>query len=190
MPGYEADDVIGTLAHKAGELGIETYMMTPDKDFGQLVTENVKIYHPARKGGEVEILGVEEINAKYGFTTPLQVIDLLALQGDTVDNIPGCPGVGEVKAKRLIHEFGSVENLLANTDKLTGALQRDVTANVEQIKFSKFLATIKTDVPLEWDEELLRRKPANMKLWPMCLRNWNSALWRCASLSMARPMWG
>ena len=163
VPGYEADDVIGTLAHKAGELGIETYMMTPDKDFGQLVTENVKIYHPARKGGEVEILGVEEINAKYGFTTPLQVIDLLALQGDTVDNIPGCPGVGEVKAKRLIHEFGSVENLLANTDKLTGALQRDVTANVEQIKFSKFLATIKTDVPLEWDEELLRRKPANMK---------------------------
>ena len=162
VPGFEADDVIGTLAHLAGEQGFETYMMTPDKDFGQLVNEKVKIYHPARKGGEVEILGIEEINAKYGFTSPLQVIDLLALQGDAVDNIPGCPGVGEVTAKKLVREFGSVENLLANTDQLKGALQRKVTENVEQIKFSKFLATIKTDVPVEWDEELLRRKPANM----------------------------
>ena len=121
-------------------------MMTPDKDFGQLVTDGVKIYHPGRKGTEVEIQGVEEINAKYGFTSPSQVIDLLALMGDAVDNIPGCPGVGEVTAKKLVHEFGSVENLLANTDKLKGALQRKVTENVEQIKFSKFLATIKTDV--------------------------------------------
>lgn len=163
MPGYEADDVIGTLAHMAHEHGVETYMMTPDKDFGQLVTDGVKIYHPGRKGGEVDILGVEEINAKYGFTNPLQVIDLLALMGDSVDNIPGCPGVGEVTAKKLVQQFGSVENLLANTDQLKGALQRKVTENVEQIKFSKFLATIKTDVPVEWDEELLRRKPANMK---------------------------
>ena len=162
VPGFEADDVIGTLAHLAGEHGFETYMMTPDKDFGQLVTEKVKIYHPGRKGREVEIQGVKEINAKYGFTSPLQVIDLLALQGDAVDNIPGCPGVGEVTAKKLVREFGSVENLLANTDKLKGALHRKVTENVEQIKFSKFLATIKTDVPVEWDEELLRRKPANM----------------------------
>ncbi|MBR5119111.1 MAG: DNA polymerase I [Muribaculaceae bacterium] len=162
VPGFEADDVIGTLAHLAGEHGFETYMMTPDKDFGQLVTEKVKIYHPGRKGREVEIQGVKEINAKYGFTSPLQVIDLLALQGDAVDNIPGCPGVGEVTAKKLVREFGSVENLLANTDKLKGALHRKVTDNVEQIKFSKFLATIKTDVPVKWDEELLRRKPANM----------------------------
>lgn len=163
VPGFEADDVIGTLAHMAGDHGFETFMMTPDKDFGQLVTENVKIYHPGRKGSDIEIQGIEEINAKYGFTSPLQVIDLLALQGDAVDNIPGCPGVGEVTAKKLVREFGSVENLLANTDQLKGALQRKVTENVEQIKFSKFLATIKTDVPIEWDEELLRRKPANMK---------------------------
>ena len=122
----------------------------------------MKIYHPGRKGSEVEIQGVEEIKAKYGFTSPLQVIDLLALMGDSVDNIPGCPGVGEVTAKKLIHEFGSVENLLANTDKLKGALQRKVTENVDKIKFSKFLATIKTDVPVKWDEEKLRRKPANM----------------------------
>ena len=163
VPGYEADDVIGTLAHMAHEHDMETFMMTPDKDFGQLVTDGVKIYHPGRKGTEVEIQGVEEINAKYGFTSPSQVIDLLALMGDAVDNIPGCPGVGEVTAKKLVHEFGSVENLLANTDKLKGALQRKVTENVEQIKFSKFLATIKTDVPITWDEEMLRRKPANMK---------------------------
>lgn len=162
VPGFEADDVIGTLAHVAGEHGFETYMMTPDKDFGQLVTENVKIYHPARRGNEAEVQGVEEIKAKYGFTSPLQVIDLLALMGDSVDNIPGCPGVGEVTAKKLIHEFGSVENLLNNIDKIKGALQRKVADNVEQIKFSKFLATIKTDVPVEWNEELLRRKPANM----------------------------
>lgn len=162
VPGFEADDVIGTLAHLAGEQGFETYMMTPDKDFGQLVNEKVKIYHPARKGGEAEILGVEEIKAKYGFTSPLQVIDLLALQGDAVDNIPGCPGVGEVTAKKLVREFGSVENLLANTDQLKGALHRKVTENVDKIKFSKFLATIKTDVPVKLDEELLRRKPANM----------------------------
>ena len=162
VPGFEADDVIGTLAHVAGEHGFETYMMTPDKDFGQLVTENVKIYHPARRGNEAEVQGVEEIKAKYGFTSPLQVIDLLALMGDSVDNIPGCPGVGEVTAKKLIHEFGSVENLLANIDKIKGALQRKVADNVEQIKFSKFLATIKTDVPVKWDEDLLRRKPANM----------------------------
>ncbi len=163
VPGFEADDVIGTLAHLAHDHGMDTYMMTPDKDFGQLVTDGVKIYHPARKGNDAEIQGVEEINAKYGFTSPLQVIDLLALMGDSVDNIPGCPGVGEVTAKKLIHEFGNVENLLANTDKLKGALQRKVSENVEQIKFSKFLATIKTDVPISWDEELLRRKPANMK---------------------------
>lgn len=163
VPGFEADDVIGTLAHMAAHHGFETYMMTPDKDFGQLVTDKVKIYHPGRKGSEVEIEGVEEINSKYGFTNPLQVIDLLALMGDSVDNIPGCPGVGKVTALKLIHEFGSVENLLANTDKLKGALQRKITENVEQIKFSKFLATIKTDVPIEWDEKKLRREPANMK---------------------------
>ena len=163
VPGFEADDVIGTLARMAHEHGIETYMMTPDKDFGQLVTEGVKIYHPGRKGREVEIQGVEEIKAKYGFESPLQVIDYLALMGDAVDNIPGCPGVGEVTAKKLVQQFGSVENLLDNVDQVKGALQRKVSDNVEQIKFSKFLATIKTDVPISWDEQLLERKPANMK---------------------------
>ena len=142
VPGFEADDVIGTLAHMAAHHGFETYMMTPDKDFGQLVTDKVKIYHPGRKGSEVEVEGVEEINSKYGFSNPLQVIDLLALMGDSVDNIPGCPGVGKVTALKLIHEFGSVENLLDNIDKLKGALQRKISENVEQIKFSKFLATI------------------------------------------------
>lgn len=162
VPGFEADDVIGTLAHMAQEHGFETFMMTPDKDFGQLVTEKVKIYHPGRKGSEVEIEGVEEINAKYGLKSPLQVIDLLALMGDAVDNIPGCPGVGIKTAEKLIHEFGSVESLIENTDKIKGALQKKVVDNVDQIKFSKFLATIKTDVPIEWDEKKLRREPANM----------------------------
>lgn len=163
VPGYEADDVIGTLAHMAQEHGFETFMMTPDKDFGQLVTDKVKVYHPGRKGGGVEIQGVEEIKAKYGFTSPLQVIDLLALMGDSVDNIPGCPGVGEKTAIKLLQQFGTVENLLANTDQLKGALQKKVVENVEQIKFSKFLATIKTDVPVEWNEEKLRREPANLQ---------------------------
>ena len=163
VPGYEADDVIGTLAHMAQEHGFDTFMMTPDKDFGQLVTEHVKVYHPARKGGDPEVQGVEEIKAKYGFESPLQVIDMLALMGDAVDNIPGCPGVGEVTAIKLLKQFGTVENLLANTHQLKGALLKKVTENVEQIKFSKFLATIKTDVPLQWDERQLRREPANLE---------------------------
>lgn len=162
VPGYEADDVIGTLARMAQEHGFDTYMMTPDKDFGQLVSDKVKVYHPARKGGDPEVQGVEEIKAKYGFESPLQVIDMLALMGDSVDNIPGCPGVGEVTAIKLLKQFGTVENLLANTHQLKGALQKKVSENVEQIKFSKFLATIKTDVPLQWDEERLRREPANL----------------------------
>ena len=163
VPGFEADDVIGTLAHMAQDHGFETFMMTPDKDFGQLVTDKVKIYHPGRKGSDVEVEGIEEINAKYGLQSPLQVIDLLALMGDAVDNIPGCPGVGIKTAEKLIQEFGSVENLIENTDKIKGALQKKVADNVEQIKFSKFLATIKTDVPIEWDEKKLRREPANMQ---------------------------
>lgn len=162
VPGYEADDVIGTIARMAQDNGFETYMMTPDKDFGQLVSDKVKVYHPARKGGDPEVQGPEEIKAKYGFESPLQVIDMLALMGDSVDNIPGCPGVGEVTAIKLLKQFGTVENLLDNTDQLKGALQKKVSENVEQIKFSKFLATIKTDVPMVWDEKKLRREPANL----------------------------
>lgn len=161
VAGYEADDVIGTLASHAERAGMETYMMTPDKDFGQLVTSHVKMYRPARGGGDPEVLGVEEIKAKYGIESPLQVIDILGLMGDSVDNVPGCPGVGEVTAKRLVHEFGSIENLLAHTDRIKGALRAKVESNEEQIRFSKFLVTIKTDAPVEWDEERLRRVPVD-----------------------------
>ena len=127
VQGYEADDVIGTLARQADELGIETYMMTPDKDYGQLVTDRVRIYRPpVGRSNEAEILGVEEVKRKWGLQSPLQVIDMLGLMGDAVDNIPGCPGVGEKTAQKLIEEFGSIENLLASTDKLKGALKQKV----------------------------------------------------------------
>ena len=166
MPGYEADDVIGTLAHQADEKGIETFMMTPDKDFGQLVTNNVRIYRPAvGKNSEAEILGIEEVKKKWGLQSPLQVIDMLGLMGDAVDNIPGCPGVGEKTAQKLIEEFGSIENLLYSTDKLKGALKEKIEGNVEQIKQSKWLATINQEVPISLDMELLQlREPDTNKL--------------------------
>ncbi len=158
VPGYEADDVIGTLACQASAQGIETYMMTPDKDYAQLVTEHVKMYRPGKAGGEAEVLGVAEVKEKYGLESPLQVIDLLGLMGDAADNIPGCPGVGEKTAIKLIQQFGSIENLLDNTHQLKGAQKQKVEDNKEQIAFSKFLATIKTDVPLTLDLESLERK--------------------------------
>ena len=166
VQGYEADDVIGTLAHQADEKGITTFMMTPDKDFGQLVTERVKMYRPPMgKNSEAEILGVEEVKRKWGLQSPLQVIDMLGLMGDAVDNIPGCPGVGEKTAQKLIEEFGSIENLLASTDKLKGALKAKVEANTEQIKLSKWLATITKDVPISLDMDLLvLKEPDNDKL--------------------------
>jgi DNA polymerase-1 len=157
VQGYEADDVIGTLAHQADEKGIETYMMTPDKDFGQLVTERIKMYRPpVGRNNEAEILGVEEVKKKWGLQSPLQVIDMLGLMGDAVDNIPGCPGVGEKTAQKLVEEFGSIENLLASTDKLKGALKEKVEQNVEQIKQSKWLATISKEVPITLDMDLLK----------------------------------
>ena len=166
VPGYEADDVIGTLAHQADLKGIETFMMTPDKDFGQLVTERVKMYRPPMgKNSEAEILGPEEVKRKWGLESPLQVIDMLGLMGDAVDNIPGCPGVGEKTAQKLIEEFGSIENLLASTDKLKGALKEKIEANVEKIKQSKWLATINQAVPISLDMELLQlREPDRDKL--------------------------
>ena len=157
VAGYEADDVIGTLAHKGAAAGFETYMVTGDKDFGQLVAPGVKIYNPAK--GIIE--GVDEIKAKYGIDSPLQVIDLLGLMGDAADNIPGCPGVGPKTAEKLIHQFGSIENLLGHTDEVKGTLKTKIADNAEQIKFSKFLATIKTDVPVEFDEQKLRRVPVD-----------------------------
>ena len=158
VPGYEADDVIGTLATEAGKRGITTYMMTPDKDYGQLVSENVFMYRPKYGDKEFDVMGVEEVKAKFNIESPAQVIDMLGLMGDSSDNIPGCPGVGEKTAQKLISEFGSIENLLEHTDQLKGAIKTKVESNVEKIKFSKFLATIKIDVPVELDMDSLKRE--------------------------------
>ena len=158
MPGFEADDVIGTLATEAGKQGIKTYMMTPDKDYGQLVSENVFMYRPKYGDKEFEVLGVEEVKAKFNIESPLQVIDMLGLMGDSSDNIPGCPGVGEKTAQKLIAQYGSIENLLSHSEELKGALKTKVETNKDMITFSKFLATIKTDVPIELNLEELKRK--------------------------------
>ena len=158
--GYEADDVIGTLATIAGEQGIDTYMLTPDKDYGQLVRDNVKIYRP-RHGGGYEVMGPEEVKAKYAIPSTEAVIDLLALMGDSADNFPGCPGVGEKTAVKLINEFGTVEELIARTSEIKGALQKKVEEHVDDIKLSKFLATIKTDVPIELNMDELKVSQPN-----------------------------
>ena len=158
VPGFEADDVIGTLAKQAEKRGVVTYMMTPDKDYGQLVSETTFIYRPKYGDKEFEVMGVERVKEKFGIETTQQVIDLLGLMGDSSDNIPGCPGVGEKTAQKLIAQFGSIENMLANTGELKGALKIKVEENREQILFSKFLATIKTDVPIELDMENLKRE--------------------------------
>lgn len=158
VAGYEADDVIGTLAKKAGAMGIETYMMTPDKDYGQLVSSNVFMYRPKFGDKEFEVMGPDEVMNKYGLSSPLQVIDMLGLMGDAADNIPGCPGVGEKTAVKLISQYGSIENLLEHKGELKGALKTKIETNEEGIVFSKFLATIKTDVPIELDMSLLERK--------------------------------
>ena len=158
IQGYEADDVIGTLSHLAEQQGFFTYMVTGDKDFGQLVTPNIKIFNP----GKNEIMGVEEVNAKYGIQSPLQLIDILGLMGDSADNIPGCPGVGPKTAEKLIQQFGSIENLLEHTDELKGALQQKVRDNAEQIRMSKWLATIITDVPVNLNADELRRERVDM----------------------------
>ena len=154
VPGYEADDVIGTIAHKAESDGFEVYMATPDKDCGQLVTEHIFMYRPRHTGG-FEKLGPQDVCEKYGLQSQLQVIDLLGLMGDSSDNIPGCKGVGEKTAVQLLQQFGSIDNLLANTDQLKGALQRKVQEQVKEIQFSRFLATIKTDVPIEFNAQAL-----------------------------------
>lgn len=161
VPGYEADDVIGTLATEAGKRGITTYMMTPDKDYGQLVSENVFMYRPKYGDKEFDVMGIEEVKAKFNIESPMQVIDMLGLMGDSSDNIPGCPGVGEKTAQKLIAQFGSIENLLSHSDELKGALRTKVETNKDMIAFSKFLATIKTDVPIELNLEKLKRTSAD-----------------------------
>ena len=164
VPRFEADDVIGTISKQAEKEGFDVFMMTPDKDYGQLVSDHIFMYRP-KFGGDYEIMGVKEVLNKYSLTSVDQVIDLLGLMGDSSDNIPGCPGVGEKTAQKLLEEYGSIEKLLENTDKLKGALQKRVTENVEQIRFSKFLATIKTDVPIQFDAvKCVREKPNEARL--------------------------
>ena len=153
--GYEADDIIGTIATQIKENGLDTYMLTPDKDYGQLVREHVKIYKP-RYGGGYETLGVKEITEKYQIKRPEQVIDILALMGDSADNFPGCPGVGDKTAIKLINQFESVDQLLNNTDQIKGAMRNKIEDHIEDIKLSKFLATIKTDVPIDYDLEKMK----------------------------------
>ena len=160
VPYYEADDVIGTVAKQAQGKGFEVYMMTPDKDYGQLVDKHIFMYRP-KFGGDYEILGVKEILEKYQLKSTDQVIDLLGLMGDTADNIPGCPGIGEKTAQKLLDNFGSIDNLLANTDQLKGAQKKKIEAAVDQIRFSKFLATIKTDVPITFDADTCKRQEPN-----------------------------
>lgn len=162
--GFEADDIIGTLAVKAGGLGVETYMLTPDKDYGQLVRDNVFIYRP-RHGGGYEKMGPKEVCAKYAIDSPQRVIDLLALMGDSADNFPGCPGVGEKTAAKLIAQFGDVDNMLDNTADIKGKLREKVESAVDDIRMSKFLATIRTDVPIDLDLDSMRLgEPDEQKL--------------------------
>ena len=162
--GFEADDVIGTLASKAGQAGVETYMLTPDKDYGQLIAPNVFMFKP-RHGGGYDKIGESEIKEKYGIDSAHKVIDLLALMGDSADNYPGCPGVGEKTAVKLINEFGSCEELLAHTDRLKGKMREKVENAKDDIKMSKFLATIRTDVPIELNlDELKMTEPDEKQL--------------------------
>lgn len=161
VPGFEADDVIGTLSHMGEKAGYEVYMATPDKDYGQLVSDHVFMYRPRHTGG-FELMGPKEVCDKYGLQYKEQVIDLLGLMGDASDNIPGCKGVGEKTAVALLRQFGSIENMLAHTDEIKGALRTKVESQVEEIQFSKFLATIRTDVPIALDESLLAKKEPNL----------------------------
>jgi DNA polymerase I-like protein with 3'-5' exonuclease and polymerase domains len=161
VPGFEADDVIGTLSKQGEQAGYEVYMATPDKDYGQLVSDRVFMYRPRHTGG-FELMGPKEVCDKYGLQNKDQVIDLLGLMGDASDNIPGCKGVGEKTAVALLQQFGSIDNMLANTDRIKGALRQKVESQTEQIKFSRFLATIRTDVPIALDEALLAKKEPDL----------------------------
>ncbi len=161
VPGYEADDVIGTIAKQAAKEGFDVYMMTPDKDYAQLAEEHIFIYKPKYGSNDFDILDHRKVMEKYALSNPMQMIDLLGLMGDASDNIPGCPGVGEKTAAKLLEEFGSIENLLQNTNRLKGTLKTKIEENSKQILFSKFLATIKTDVPIDIPIAHLERKPIN-----------------------------
>ena len=161
--GYEADDIIGTLSKKAEKEGFTTFMMTPDKDFGQLVSDNIFIYKPAKGGEPAKVLGPKEVCERYGIARPEQVIDILGLWGDASDNIPGIPGIGEKTATKLISEFDSIENIIANADKLKGKMRENVINFAQQGLLSKKLATIDTNVPVDFDEEQLKIKEPNIE---------------------------
>lgn len=162
VPGFEADDVIGTLARQASERGVATFMMTPDKDYGQLVTDRIHMYRP-KQGGGFDVMGPQEVCEKYGIARTEQMVDLLALMGDASDNVPGCPGVGEKTAAKLIAEFGSVDALLDATAQLKGAMRRRIEEGAEKIRFSRFLVTIRTDVPVDLDLESFRSREPDLE---------------------------
>ncbi len=189
VEGYEADDVIGTLATRAAAEGFETYMMTPDKDYGQLVGPNIYMYRPAIKGEGFEVRDSARVCERFGVSEPRQIIDLLALEGDASDNIPGCPGVGEKTAQKLIAEWGSVENLLDNTDALKGALKKKVEENADKIRMSKWLATICRDVPVDIDPDSLERRPADVDALMEIFREleFNSLIARLKSRTVPEP---
>lgn len=156
MEGFEADDIIGTLARKASEEGFTTYMMTPDKDYAQLVTDSILMYKPGKSGNENEVWGIEEVKQNFGIESPMQVIDILGLMGDSADNIPGCPGIGPKNAQKLISDFGSIDGIYQNLDQLKGKQKENLETYEEQVRLSKLLATIVLDVPIEFEETALR----------------------------------
>ena len=173
IEGYEADDIIGTLAKKAEKEEFKVFMVTPDKDFGQLVSKNIFIYKPARMGNDIEIMGVKEVNEKFQIDNPKQVIDYLGMVGDSVDNIPGLQGVGDKTAKKFIKEFGSIENLLKNTDKIKGKLREKIEANIEVGLLSKKLARIILDVPLDFEMTKFKLENPNLISCLKSLKNLN-----------------
>ena len=189
VPGFEADDVIGTLSVLGEKAGYEVYMATPDKDYGQLVTDRVFMYRPRHTGG-FELMGPKEVCDKYGLNHQSQVIDLLGLMGDASDNIPGCKGVGEKTAVALLQQFGSIDNMLAHTDEIKGALRQKVESQVEQIHFSRFLATIRTDVPIALDENLLAKKDPDINALSALYREleFNSLLKKLTPSAMNPPI--
>lgn len=188
VPGFEADDVIGTLSKQGEKAGFEVYMATPDKDYGQLVSNHVFMYRPRHTGG-FELMGPAEVCAKYGLQRKEQVIDLLGLMGDASDNIPGCKGVGEKTAVALLEQFGSIDNMLAHTDEIKGALRTKVESQVEEIKFSRFLATIRTDVPIALDEALLSKKEPNLEQLTALYRDleFNTLLRKLETNQLSQP---
>ena len=161
IPDYEADDVIGAVAKYAEKQGFQVYMMTPDKDYGQLVSENIFMYKPKRSSNDTEILGVDEICEQYGIQSPEQVIDILALCGDAADNVPGAPSIGEKTASQLVGAYGNIDGIYRNIDQLKGKQKESLLNNEEQVRLSRKLVTIVTDLPFDWDEDALEVKPAD-----------------------------